>query len=129
MADSGEDIAGAMIKAGNGRWIQQSGRQKSKGARTLNLRIDSPYYVHNYCFNNSLQVLFRPKRGLQVVDKSITSGKQLGIHRALTERLAHQDRLLEEKAAFEWTIALCTAQRRLTNLLQYNTGGISSIPL
>lgn len=44
---------------------------------------------------------------------------------ALRERLAHQDQFFEEKAAFERTIALCTAQLRLIHLLQYNRGRVS----
>ena len=44
---------------------------------------------------------------------------------ALRERLAQQDQFLEEKAAFERTIALCTTQLRLIHLLQYNRGRVS----
>lgn len=44
---------------------------------------------------------------------------------ALKERLAHQDRLLQEKTTFEQVIAVCNAQLKLIQLLQHNKGKIS----
>ena len=45
---------------------------------------------------------------------------------ALKERLAHQDRLLEEKANFERTLAVYNAQIKLAQVLQQNKGKISN---
>ncbi len=59
-----------------------------------------------------------PERGLSVCSDCLA---------VLKDRLAYQDKLLEEKASFERLIAVYTAQLKFIQLLQHNKGSISGI--